>query len=98
MCVRTMISDGRVGLGVGGVERGAQVVGRPAVVEPLDVEAVGLVAQPDVLAEREAGRALDRDVVVVVDQAELAQAEEARRCELASPDTPSMTSPSEQMA
>ncbi len=43
-----------LGLGVGGVERGAQVVGRPAVVEVLDVEAVGLVAQPDVLAEREA--------------------------------------------
>ena len=65
-------------LGVGGVERGAQVVCRPAVVEALHVEAVGLVAQPDVLPEREAGRALDRDVVVVVDQAELAEPEEAR--------------------
>ena len=41
-------------LGVGRVERGAQVVRRPAVVQPLDVEAVGLVAQSDVLAEREA--------------------------------------------
>ena len=42
------------GLGLGGVEGGAQVVGRPAVVQALDVEAVGLVAEADVLAEREA--------------------------------------------
>jgi hypothetical protein len=65
-------------LGVGRVERCAQVVRRPAVVQPLHVEPVGLVAEPDVLAEREARGALDRDAVVVVDQAELVQAEEAR--------------------
>ena len=68
---------GSCALCIGGIEGGAQVVGRPAVAQALHVEAVGLVASSDVFSERKAGRALDRDVVVVVDQAQLAEPEEA---------------------
>jgi hypothetical protein len=49
----------------GAVGQCGHVVGRPA---------VGLVALADVLVERHAGVALDRDVVVVVDDAEAAEA------------------------
>ena len=48
-----------------------------AVLDPLDVPAVGLVAPPDVLAEGEVGRAVDRDPVVVVEHDELAEPEVA---------------------
>ena len=42
-------------------------------VDGLDVPAVGLVARGDVLAERDVGVVLDRDLVVVVDQREVAE-------------------------
>jgi hypothetical protein len=76
--VRTDLDEGRaIGLRVGRSERLADRVEREVVAEPLDVPAVRLVARRDILHERQVGRALDRDLVVVVDQAELAEAEEA---------------------
>ena len=67
-------------------------------VDVLDVPAVGLVARGDVLGERDVGVVLDRDLVVVVDQgqvAELLGAGDARRPR---PLTPSSRSPSLQIA
>ena len=80
-----------VGHRLGRLHRGVQrrhvlaVLG-PAVgpVDGLHVPAVGLVARGDVLAERDVGVVLDRDLVGVVDQREVAELAGRRRCEEAS--------------
>ena len=71
---------GPVGLGPGGVEGRGQrlhvLVVLPAAGEPVDplhVPAVGLVPRTDVLGQRDDRVVLDRDVVVVVEQGEVAQ-------------------------
>jgi hypothetical protein len=61
------------GLGLGRGERGVDGREVLAVVDPLDVPAVGLVALADVLGEGDVGVVLDRDPVVVVDQDQVAQ-------------------------
>ena len=63
-------------------------------VDVLHVPAVGLVARGDVLAERDVGVALDRDVVVVVEHDQVAELLVAGQ-RLASEETPSSMSPSE---
>ena len=61
--------------GVG--QRLLDAVERDVLAEVLHVPAVGLVARGDVLGERERGVALDRDVVVVPERDQLAEAEVA---------------------
>ena len=58
-------------------ERLLDALQRHVLAEVLDVPAVGLVALADVLAHRERGVALDRDVVVVVEDGQPAEAEVA---------------------
>ena len=60
-----------------GVERRLQRVELEVLAEVLDVPAVGLVARADVLGERQRRVALDRDVVVVVEADQPAEAEVA---------------------
>ena len=60
---------------LGGVDGGLEAVEADVLAEVLDVPAVGLVALADVLAEGERGVALDRDVVVVVEDDQPAEAE-----------------------
>ena len=58
------------------VERGDVLLVTRAVVGPvddLDVPAVGLVALRDILGQRDVGVVLDRDLVLVVDQGEVAE-------------------------
>ena len=61
------------GVDVLGVVGGAGRVVRAAPVDVDDVPAVGLVALGDVLAERDVGVVLDRDLVGVVDDGEVAE-------------------------
>ena len=61
----------------GGGERLLDAVQRHVLAEVLDVPAVRLVALADVLAHRERRVALDRDVVVVVEDGQAAEAEVA---------------------
>ena len=64
------------GRGVGVVQGGDVLVVAGAAVRPVDrlhVPAVGLVAQRDVLAERDVGVVLDGDLVVVVEHGEVAE-------------------------
>ena len=98
MCVRQMISDGRSSTAIAARGRLLEPVERDVLAEVLDVPAVGLVAGADVLAEGELGVALDRDVVVVVEDDQAAEAEVAG--ERARPRTvmPSSMSPSEAIA
>ena len=58
--------------------RGVELVEADVLVQVLDVPAVGLVAGADVLGEGELRVALDRDVVVVVEADQAAEAEVAR--------------------
>ncbi len=76
--VRAHDHDARPRIGLGGGDGAAQRLERPGVVEALDVPAVGGEARADVLRERERGVALDRDVVVVVEREQLAEAEVPR--------------------
>ena len=73
MCVRTAISDGRARLGLGGADRRVDGLDVVAVGDLLHVPAVGLEARADVFGEGEVGGAVDGDVVVVVEDDELAQ-------------------------
>ena len=77
MWVRTMIRLGRSVIRLRGVDRRLERVELDVLAEVLDVPAVGLVARADVLGERERGVALDRDVVVVVEADQPAEAEVA---------------------
>ena len=73
--VRAQHDDRRTVVLLGRVDRGAHVVERPAVLEALRVPAKCLEALRHVLGEGQAGVALDRDPVVVVDHRELAELE-----------------------
>ena len=73
MMVRTAMKDGRC---VSACAAAMRLLERDDVltrVDPLGVPAVGLVAGQDVLAERDGGVVLDRDVVVVVEDDQVAQ-------------------------
>ena len=71
--VRTTTSDGRPVSRRGGADRVLERRQVVAVVDVLDVPAVGLEALPDVLGEGERRRPVDGDVVVVVEDVELAE-------------------------
>ena len=73
MIVRTDDERRLVGDLLGLVDRGLEGDDVLAGVDVLDVPAVGLVAGGDVLAERDGGVVLDGDVVVVVEEDEVAQ-------------------------
>ena len=89
--------EGRpVGLGLGRGERLLQRHDVLAGVDVLDVPAVGLVALDDVLGERDVGVVLDRDVVVVPEQDQVAELLVPARLD-ASPETPSSRQPSQAM-
>ncbi len=77
MCVRRMIRLGRPLSLCAASTAASHAVERRVLAEVLDVPAVGLVALADVLGERQRGVALDRDVVVVVEDDQLAEAEVA---------------------
>ena len=68
-----LLEGGEQRVDVLGVVGGAGRVGRAAPVDVDDVPAVGLVALGDVLAERDVGVVLDRDLVGVVDDGEVAE-------------------------
>jgi hypothetical protein len=68
---------GSLRLGLGPVEREVDL-GEVVAVDRLDVPAVGFEASSDVLGERQVGRPVDRDAVVVVEVDELAEPEVAR--------------------
>ena len=72
-----MISVGRVGLALERLERAAEHLAVVGVADARDVPAVADEARGDVLGERQARAALDRDVVVVVDPAEVREPEVA---------------------
>ena len=76
MWVRTAIRLGRSSA-VGGLDRRGDRLDVVAVVDPLGVPAVGREAGQDVLAEGHRGRAVELDVVVVVEDRQLAQPEVA---------------------
>ena len=73
MCVRTAISDGLPVSAFAGRDGGVDRVDVVAVGDPLHVPAVRLEALADVLGEGEVRGAVDGDVVVVVEEDELAQ-------------------------
>ena len=69
--------DGRaVGVGLGGADRGAELLrGVVAALDDEDLPVVGLVALGNVLGEGKASVAVDGDLVVIVQDDDLAQAE-----------------------
>ena len=74
MWLRSTMSVGRVGDGLGPIERGlegVEVVGDLA--DLVDVPAVAPEALAGVVGQRQLGDAVDRDVVVVVDHDQLAE-------------------------
>jgi hypothetical protein len=79
MIVFRMISDGLVGLALGGLDRRVQlgdvldVLAGLLPVDRLHLPAVGLVALRDVLGEGDVRVVLDRDLVRVVDRDEVAE-------------------------
>ena len=73
MMVRSTMIDGRSVSALAAAKRGVERGEVLAVVHVLDVPAVGLVALADVLGEGDVGVVLDRDLVVVVDEDEVAQ-------------------------
>ena len=76
------------------VDRLLDAVELQVLAEVHHVPAVGLVALADVLGERDRGVALDRDVVVVPERDQAAQAEVARKRAMPRAETPSWMSPS----
>ena len=73
MWVRTAISDGRSCCGLRRREGGVDGVHVVAVADRLHVPAVRLEARADVLGEGQIGRAVDGDVIVVVEDDEPAE-------------------------
>ena len=93
-CVRTRISEGRVGVGAGGGERGVDRREVVAVVDADRLPAVGLEALGAVLGERDVGAGGQRHVVVVVQADQLAELAGGRPATPPREATPSIRSPS----